>query len=706
MVQVVGIRRQSGLALLLVVLVILLFAATMLVIQRGKSRIDQSGAQSAGAPASLSKIEAALKTFVAAQKRLPCPADPTKDQATDATAGAEVFTGTSATCSQAGGVIPWLTLGLNATDALDPWGRAVTYRVFNGVTGFTQTDGLNATNCNTSTYLTVAVAIDANGKCTAQYHESLYSDFLAGKGVIVNDRGTVVNGVAYVLISHGRTGYGSYDLSGKRSPLPNATSKEYPNTQVPMDNTYWKQDTSASTLAPDSATHFDDIVYYKSASDLLNDSGLAGRDWGTVAVDKAFFPTTITTGGSVTLTITLTNAVTSPVKLAVPLVDLLPQSPNSLRIAATPAASTTCASGTVTAIASTGTSVTLSAGAIIPARVDTTVGSCTVTVKVAPTQPVAIGAAAINYPNTIAAYALEVTPNLGAVTSPDAAAVRNIVASSTPVLTATAPPPIVTPSAGPNGTISPSTPQSVSLNSTVVFTVAPNGGYSAFVGGTCGGTQSGNTFTTNPITSDCTVVATFTSIPPPPLTQSLTSAALTAAGVAQSGGCVITGLNPVTVGTLTITAFASFAGPRVSASSSGIGVATSACGSTSLTGTDANNERLRFDPGSPGYSYVGVRFTGMRDNAGDPERATLSFYDSGGSLLTTKTLVACQNSSTVDSNFYIDVGQTFAYFDTAAILRPGGTTSSVRVGSLNFCTTAPASACVPPTGANPTVNCP
>ncbi|MBF0563827.1 MAG: VCBS repeat-containing protein, partial [Nitrospirae bacterium] len=67
----------------------------------------------------------------------------------------------------------------------------------------------------------------------------------------------------------------------------------------------------------------------------------------------------------------------------------------------------------------------------------------------------------------------------------------------------------VTPSAGSNGTISPSTPQTVAYNVTTQFTVTPNSGYIASVGGTCGGTLTGNTYTTLPITANCTVVATF-----------------------------------------------------------------------------------------------------------------------------------------------------------------------------------------------------
>lgn len=70
----------------------------------------------------------------------------------------------------------------------------------------------------------------------------------------------------------------------------------------------------------------------------------------------------------------------------------------------------------------------------------------------------------------------------------------------------------VTPSAGPNGSISPSAPQVVNDGATKQFIVTPNTGFSASVGGTCGGSLSGTTYTTAAIIGDCTVSVTFTLI--------------------------------------------------------------------------------------------------------------------------------------------------------------------------------------------------
>ena len=74
----------------------------------------------------------------------------------------------------------------------------------------------------------------------------------------------------------------------------------------------------------------------------------------------------------------------------------------------------------------------------------------------------------------------------------------------------------VTPSAGANGSISPSSIQSVVSGETAQFTLGSDNGYQiAGVGGSCGGSLSGSTYTTSAITSDCTVVASFEPVPKP-----------------------------------------------------------------------------------------------------------------------------------------------------------------------------------------------
>lgn len=70
---------------------------------------------------------------------------------------------------------------------------------------------------------------------------------------------------------------------------------------------------------------------------------------------------------------------------------------------------------------------------------------------------------------------------------------------------------MVTPTAGANGSITPMSSQVATHGNSVSFTVTPSAGYHTVtpVGGTCGGTLNGNTFTTASVTGDCTVTVLF-----------------------------------------------------------------------------------------------------------------------------------------------------------------------------------------------------
>jgi uncharacterized repeat protein (TIGR01451 family) len=71
---------------------------------------------------------------------------------------------------------------------------------------------------------------------------------------------------------------------------------------------------------------------------------------------------------------------------------------------------------------------------------------------------------------------------------------------------------VVTPVAGPHGSIAPSTPQTIDQGQTTTFTVTPDSGYAIDSVTGCGGSLSGSTYTTGPITADCTVNASFAAV--------------------------------------------------------------------------------------------------------------------------------------------------------------------------------------------------
>lgn len=68
----------------------------------------------------------------------------------------------------------------------------------------------------------------------------------------------------------------------------------------------------------------------------------------------------------------------------------------------------------------------------------------------------------------------------------------------------------VTLTAGANGSFNQSSPSNQSYGATPTFSVSPSTGYTIDTwGGTCGGSGSGNNYTTSAISADCTVAATF-----------------------------------------------------------------------------------------------------------------------------------------------------------------------------------------------------
>ena len=106
-----------------------------------------------------------------------------------------------------------------------------------------------------------------------------------------------------------------------------------------------------------------------------------------------------------------------------------------------------------------------------------------------------------------------------------------------------------TPSAGDNGAIDPDTPQAVVHGDTAVFAITPAENYRVQtpVGGTCGGSYTGNpadstngiVYTTDPVEGDCTVAAAFARAVPYATTQAASSVGETTAtlnGVVDPNG--------------------------------------------------------------------------------------------------------------------------------------------------------------------------
>ncbi|MGE0356778.1 MAG: type II secretion system protein [Burkholderiales bacterium] len=278
-------NRQEGLAAATVVIVIILAVMALALgrgaFQREAEVLDQRGATDAR----LRKIQDALVAYAVLKGRLPCPAvgNPgTGDAAPDAPTTA---------CTAPDGVVPWRTLALRREDALDGWNRQISYRVFDGVSGFTQDGGVNMTNCNSSLGFPLDLALGPGALCKAGAPPpNMPLQFLAVRGnmLVVDEMGTARNGNAIVLVSHGETGYGAFPADGTtgRLTLPNNAGREYTNTQA--GGTYWMLPRSAPATPAGDAGHFDDVVTYLGAQELAARAKLGARPWSEYSLTATF----------------------------------------------------------------------------------------------------------------------------------------------------------------------------------------------------------------------------------------------------------------------------------------------------------------------------------------------------------------------------------------------------------------------------------
>jgi hypothetical protein len=268
-------KRQHGgvgiMILLLMVLVMSGYLATYAL-----QRVSTGGHERAATERFLAIAANALDQFAAANMRLPCPANPTMSTGVEAQA-------TLARCSFDEGTLPWATLGMNQSDAIDGWGRKLSYRVYDGNAGsLTQPGGVSMVECDTvepTAGNKTGVAAGLGGLCVSNADYKLRStkpaNFLAGKGFMLNDYGTAHNDVAYVVISHGPTGFGGYTVSGARLEMPKGA--ELDNTRDTGDFTikaFSNPDTAADAVA-----HFDDLLIYRTLPDLIERARLTARDW-------------------------------------------------------------------------------------------------------------------------------------------------------------------------------------------------------------------------------------------------------------------------------------------------------------------------------------------------------------------------------------------------------------------------------------------
>ncbi len=201
---------------------------------------------------------------------------------------------------------------------------------------------------------------------------------------------------------------------------------------------------------------------------------------------------------------------------------------------------------------------------------------------------------------------------------------------------------------GSNGTISPAS-QQVVYNNTTTLSVSPSDGYTASVTGTAGtgcanGTLSGNVYTTNAITANCTVTATFT-----------------------------TTIAPVPVVTITadpISGVVNVVNPKITWSSTNSADSCNATGDWSLTGTrGASGNAIPQGILTQVRTYTYTMACKNAAGTGPSASATVEVLPTGTATIPTVTTTAC--SKNITSSSATSGGNTIS--DGGA---PGGVTSA------------------------------
>lgn len=279
--------RTRGFTLveLSVVLVILgLIGGTLFSISSAMMSVQRSETTRA----KLKAIDAALVSFVAINRRLPCPANGAL------ATGTEVFGDQANPClDQANGVVPWVNLGLTASDIEDGWGTRITYRMDPYLA---RTSAMDMSLCDPAG--TIAGApVDGNapsrntcglaGSCTAANLLLCVTptQFLAAKGVQIRDAvgGTILmdpsltpsTGAAYVLISHGENRSGGFNDGG--TVLSATLAVEGTNeTQNRVDTSLAYYIDAPQQYTQDS-TRFDDFVLRPSIISVIQRASLGPR---------------------------------------------------------------------------------------------------------------------------------------------------------------------------------------------------------------------------------------------------------------------------------------------------------------------------------------------------------------------------------------------------------------------------------------------
>jgi len=207
-------------------------------------------------------IKQALISYLGQHKRLPCPVDP----ANPITGLEGRSSSTLSPCLKYSGVVPYATLGLDRSVALDGWENFIDYVVTPPPTTPPTTPPYNEWLLTYSTTPTVAPQCDPTiPYCSSSSNLTFWPSNTVGALNVTGNN--TISGIVVALISHGKNGYGAINIKGNKNDFLAAGTDEKQNINPilgTLANTVVKRDTSDTPAS----NAFDDNVMILGSNDL------------------------------------------------------------------------------------------------------------------------------------------------------------------------------------------------------------------------------------------------------------------------------------------------------------------------------------------------------------------------------------------------------------------------------------------------------
>lgn len=250
-------KSKRGFSLIEMAVVIAIMGILMTFGIRLATSFQNKGAFSATAERQ-KQIKDVLTAFLAREGRLPCPAAP----------GVAMTGVEDCTPANNPGLIPFQTLGIPKSSAMDGWDRYFTYAVWSGA----------STNCPASgDFVEVSPAENWTTNITHPISSSVKTFHDGANGCLMIEE-TGADGDATnpntkrrravaLVISHGPNGFGGYTAKGEKIAFPVDDAADHPEKKNSIGN--GASITTAFRTQPINLDGFDDIVLEISADDLL-----------------------------------------------------------------------------------------------------------------------------------------------------------------------------------------------------------------------------------------------------------------------------------------------------------------------------------------------------------------------------------------------------------------------------------------------------